>query len=465
MRYRCRTVTSCVILLTLSSLAGADDWAQQVRQYRGVRHVSPHLRQFFEYECVEPEGCLLDCLQNMILLGPSSARFAYSEYTPLEIEYPAGSRPYLEKVFHWVVGDARDDKLKVGRILAWLPPFRPLPEYHGPLPPAIAETAEARDFYYRNPEEWVLLHGHGDCAAHTRVFIILCQIGGIPARMVQLQKYHTTAEVYLDGKWCFCDPLLGKMLLLEKESVPASAYEICQGKKVAWGRVGVALSDQQKEPKVENARMGPVSYLEAFKETCAGNYGYVPHNRRQAMPLFGIEPTGCHDGVDLKNFEAGTGKTQMGRSWTIGQWKPYTENPGFTPIDSAAFPGQGMIAIELVGRYGLRNTVGLFFGPKTEKDCCGLVLYETYGVKLVRCREGHYADLAVADYPTRPGARYVLAVVAHGRKIHGFVNGRHVLDACASVEPGGVYLFNSVESRAIFANLTINPNGQSTPSP
>jgi hypothetical protein len=444
-----------VLVTSVTVTAGEnDDWTAQVRAQRMVVRFSPKFQRFFQYECPEVEGGLHNCFQNAVLLTDRSAEFAYSAYTPLTIEYPQGSRPFLEKVVASVIGDAKDEKTKVGRLLAWLPSYRPLPEYTGPLPTVVVDMKPGEknfDYYYRNPEEWVILHGVGDCASHARVFVILCQIVGIPARIVQLQYNHTVAEAYLDGKWSYCDALYGKMLFHKEGGNPASAWEICQGRKVVWGRVGVPLQDPGDVEQQKH--WDGTAYLAVFRECGVGNYGYVPSNRREALPFFGVAP--LKDGLNWQKSSAAQPRLQLPGPWSIGRWKPYSSHPDFAAIEGAKFSGRGALSVELVGRYGGRNTVGIFFGGKGPQDGWGFVLYECYGVKLFRCSKGDYKDLAAADFPTKPGIPYTLGVTADGKKIAGFIDGQRVIEAEEEVTAGDVALFNCVEARATFRNLNL----------
>ena len=436
-----------------SARTETDTWSAQVHRFRGIDQLSQPFQRFFMYECVEGHGTLLTCFQNMVILKDASVAFAYGDYTPTRIAHIKGIRPFLERVALAIVGDAKTDSLKLGRLLAWSPSWRPLPAYVGPLPIRVVEPANGRNGFYRNSEEWVMIDGYGDCAAHARVLILLCQTLDIPARIVQLQNHHTCIEAYLDGRWVFGDAKNGRMLFRE-DGRPASAWEVHQKEKVHWGRVGVPLTDNEKTPSVENTK----EYLAVFDEVCVGNYGDVPVDRRETVPFFNVSTDVYKDTVDLAGCLTLGSKSQADGPWVCGSWDILREHPDFTPFHDMFFRGQGAISVELLGRYGLRSTVGLYFGGQGPEDCWGFILYETYGAKLFRCRNNQYRDLAVVDYPTRANLPYRLSVVVEGDTIHGFINGKQVLVVRTSrshVAPGPIGMFNSVEAHGAFKNLLI----------
>jgi len=79
-------------------------------------------------------------------------------------------------------------------------------------------------------EEQLIESGIGWCNEQARVFIALCQVMEMPARVVFVYHTnticgHTTAEAYLDGKWSFFDPTFAVSVPLPDGSL-ASAAEI-----------------------------------------------------------------------------------------------------------------------------------------------------------------------------------------------------------------------------------------------
>ncbi len=82
--------------------------------------------------------------------------------------------------------------------------------------------------YLQNPRGalYALRYRKGDCTEFMALFVALCRANGIPARgmsgyvcekdsVLQPEKYHNWAEVYLDGVWRIADPQ--RMVLMKNE--------------------------------------------------------------------------------------------------------------------------------------------------------------------------------------------------------------------------------------------------------
>ena len=73
---------------------------------------------------------------------------------------------------------------------------------HPVVPPCGQGAAPNRKL----DDEALLKSGNGWCSEQARVFIRLCQVNNIPARMIHLfGQNHTVAEFYADGRWAFAD--------------------------------------------------------------------------------------------------------------------------------------------------------------------------------------------------------------------------------------------------------------------
>ena len=83
-----------------------------------------------------------------------------------------------------------------------------LPELckHPTIPPRGGNCRADRDLN----DEALLTSGSGWCNEQARVFVRLCQVCGIPARIVHLfysdnRSGHTLAEFHADGRWAMAD--------------------------------------------------------------------------------------------------------------------------------------------------------------------------------------------------------------------------------------------------------------------
>jgi len=129
-------------------------------------------------------------------------RYLYGDYTPLKISYKAGTFPAIERLAQTYTKDAKGDREKALALLKAMgaqmrhPSVPPL----GPLCPTD-----------RNMEDESLLKtATGWCNEQARIYVRLCQVSGIPARMIFLfysdrKSGHVIAEFYADGRWSMVD--------------------------------------------------------------------------------------------------------------------------------------------------------------------------------------------------------------------------------------------------------------------
>jgi len=134
--------------------------------------------------------------QGMIRLCPETEAILYGDYSPTRIRYRRGSRPALESIASKFAGDAAERVLAAMR---WTAKNVVHPHFLGPLP---ADRALS--------EEGIIDSKCGWCNEQCRVFIGLCEVMNIPARLAFLfhknsRTAHTASEVYIDGKWAFHD--------------------------------------------------------------------------------------------------------------------------------------------------------------------------------------------------------------------------------------------------------------------
>ena len=97
-------------------------------------------------------------------------------------------------------------KTETDKALALLLKALPIVFPHTNAPPAGKPVTGTRNL----DDEALLQSGCGWCNEQGRVFIRLCQLNGMPARLIHLfGQHHTTAEFCADGKWAFSDVTFG----------------------------------------------------------------------------------------------------------------------------------------------------------------------------------------------------------------------------------------------------------------
>ena len=148
------------------------------------------------------EGIDLEQAMNAILLCDDTLPILYGpDFSPTRIRYIPGSRPVLEKIAGVLAGGAPRER--VDAVLQWVVRNVPHPYLTGFVAKNRAMSEEA-----------LIASGIGWCNEESRVFLALCEVMGLPGRLSFLTHQngrcgHTTAEVYLDGKWAWYDPTFG----------------------------------------------------------------------------------------------------------------------------------------------------------------------------------------------------------------------------------------------------------------
>lgn len=132
--------------------------------------------------CPETEGVLYDTRRG---------------YSPTKIRYRRGSRPRLEAIVARF--DAPTPLGRVDQAIEYVNRTVVHPHMLRPLEPDRGMT-----------EEQLIDSGIGWCNEQSRVFIALCEVMEIPARICfvfhdNLRCGHTATEVFLDGRWAFVD--------------------------------------------------------------------------------------------------------------------------------------------------------------------------------------------------------------------------------------------------------------------
>lgn len=128
-----------------------------------------------------------------ILYGPG--------FSPTALRYRAGSRPQLERIVKPFAG--LPPRQRVEAALRWVP-------QHVRHPHLVGNVRPDRGL----AEEQLVGSGVGWCNEQVRVFIALCEVTEVPARICFVYHSntlcsHTASEAHLDGRWAFFDVTFG----------------------------------------------------------------------------------------------------------------------------------------------------------------------------------------------------------------------------------------------------------------
>lgn len=155
--------------------------------WRVKKHLSDSTKGIDRYQA---NHFVFDC--------PQTRKYLYTDYTPLTVNYVKGTLPSYEKLAAKLTVGCTNDTDKAVAMLHAMPTF-----FRHPVMPPCGVPAKAD----RNlDDEALLASGCGWCNEQARVFARLCQVSGIPARIIHLfGQNHTIAEFYADGRWALAD--------------------------------------------------------------------------------------------------------------------------------------------------------------------------------------------------------------------------------------------------------------------
>ena len=256
----------------------------------------------------EDGGVDVEIIDGQLGLCDKTADYIYSEFTPTEIRYVPGSRPMLEKVLGEVVTAGMSDREK-----------------------ALALMRRCRDnqdmglarpqLFNGGTEEELLKRGAIMCNEISRVFVCLCQVAGLPARVHCAHiSGHMMSEVLVDGKWWWIDSMKG-LAPVDNNDEPVSAWDLHNDPalferqpKSFWDDCrppSITFGTEQRDPRNLALQMcrNRDCYFHPKEANAVGNY-FVWEHDKYTYPwiIDGVDP----DTEERARHEAGINKRRMG---------------------------------------------------------------------------------------------------------------------------------------------------------
>ncbi|MCX5662913.1 MAG: transglutaminase-like domain-containing protein [Planctomycetota bacterium] len=183
------------------------------------------------------------------LYGPGKA--PSEAYSPTGVRYRAGSRPRLEAIAKSLAPAGASPRQKIRAAIQWVTSTVVHPHLLRNLAPDRGLSEEA-----------LIDSGIGWCNEQSRVFIALCEVMGLPARLCflvhdNLRCGHTATEVFFDGRWAFVDVTFDVMVDLP-DGRPATGLELSITHR--------ALAHAAYRPKLE----AYFAKVQPYVESCPG---------------------------------------------------------------------------------------------------------------------------------------------------------------------------------------------------
>lgn len=200
----------------------------------GKRRQEAYLFNYKQLEANYGENVEFQLRREQVILCPQTVDFLYSKFTPLKVRYRPGSRPVLEKVVREAAAGCTSDREKALALMRFCRDLYKRGNW---------DKRPFSEYVYGGTEEQLIEKGEQLCECLGRLYVALCEIAGIPGRIVMHDiGGHITSEVYVDGHWAYIDPRCG-MYFLKPDGSFASVWEL-------WNNPGL-LRAQSEEVKAD----------------------------------------------------------------------------------------------------------------------------------------------------------------------------------------------------------------------
>ncbi len=174
---------------------------RNLSEYVGIGVFGRAYQSMFENDSHAPGSVDCALFDQMIRLCDETADYLYGEYSPLEVKYQPGDRPVLERHVAQACPDRSSDEARIKGVARFCAGLG-----------AEMDPDDLDNMRVGGTEEQIIERGSDWCTDVARVGCAMCQIAGLPARLVMLanigQAYsgHVIIEVYRGGVWGAVDP-------------------------------------------------------------------------------------------------------------------------------------------------------------------------------------------------------------------------------------------------------------------
>ncbi|MBN1810127.1 MAG: transglutaminase domain-containing protein [Planctomycetes bacterium] len=226
----------------------------------------------------EDGGVDVEIIDGQLILNGATADYIYSDFTPDEILYKAGSRRLLEQVVAENVSEGMSEREKALALMRRVRDNRD----RGLARPGL---------FYGGSEEELLKRGALMCNEVSRLYVCLCQIAGLPARVHCAHiSGHMMSEVKTGGKWGWVDSMKG-VAPVNDDGEPASVWELVNDPGLmerqpqgVWDDIRspqAFFGDDEKNPDDDRLIMARARdcYFHPREATAIGNYFVWDYDR------------------------------------------------------------------------------------------------------------------------------------------------------------------------------------------
>lgn len=188
--------------------------------FTGTGRFGPAYRRMLENDCHAPGSVDRVLFSRMVRLSGETADFLYGHYTPTVSSSRPGSRARLESCVREATAGRHTTPDRMDGIAGFTSKL------------ADRAAVQERDIdIVGGTEEEIIERGSDWCVDVARAACVLCQVAGIPARIVYLfdtksaYRGHAVIEAWYKGKWGAADPLTN-VVYRHGDSTSATTWDL-----------------------------------------------------------------------------------------------------------------------------------------------------------------------------------------------------------------------------------------------
>ncbi len=189
-------------------------------RFMGRAQFGPAYQKMLDNDTHAPSSVDRVLTEQMIRLCSDTATYLYSGYTPIEVSYKKGSRAEIEDIAEQVTLSCPTLEARIEAIVKFTANLEEK---------VTGETLDSMQF--GGTEEAIISRGSEWCTDIARVACSLCQVAGVPSRIVNLyntkQAYsgHVIIEAYRQRKWGAVDSSTA-VVYRHSDGTPASTWDL-----------------------------------------------------------------------------------------------------------------------------------------------------------------------------------------------------------------------------------------------
>ena len=200
----------------------------EITRYQGVDQFGKAYRIILENDTHALGSVDRVLAETMVRLCAETAEYLYTRYSPTCTSYEKGSRPILERN---VAAAGASQGSSASRVAGIVDFCQSLEE---------RATDDLDGMRFGGTEEQIAARGSDWCVDVTRVACAMCQVAGVPARLVSLfnlsqaHSGHQIIEAFDEGVWGAVDPLNG-VVYRHPNGRPATTWELMNDERLVRG--------------------------------------------------------------------------------------------------------------------------------------------------------------------------------------------------------------------------------------